>query len=56
MSKRGERLSVTMAREHVENGHGGKYAPYCYRCQFFEHVHGTAAGQDDRDKQREDES
>ena len=33
---RGERLSVTMAREHVENGHGGKYAHYCYRCEHFE--------------------
>lgn len=51
-----ERLSVKMAREHVENGHGGEYAHYCYRCQFFEHVHGSAAGQVDRDKQRKPET
>jgi hypothetical protein len=31
-----ERLSVTLAREHVNDGHGGKYEPYCYRCQYHE--------------------
>jgi hypothetical protein len=31
-----ERLSVELAREHVENGHKGKYAHYCYRCQWFD--------------------
>jgi hypothetical protein len=48
-----ERLSVRMALEHVTDGHDGKYQPYCYRCQYFEQMHGPEVGQEDRDKQRE---
>lgn len=31
-----ERLSVTLAAEHTENGHHGRYSAYCYRCQYFQ--------------------
>lgn len=40
-----ERLSVTMAREHVADGHGGKYAHYCYRCECFEAQRDAASWQ-----------
>lgn len=39
------RLSVELAADHVENGHGGKYEPYCYRCQYFDEVSMHAATQ-----------
>ena len=39
------RLSVTTAREHVEDGHGGEYEPYCYRCQYFDEVRNSAGWQ-----------
>ena len=31
-----KRLSVEMAEEHVAGKHADDYAPYCYRCQYFE--------------------
>lgn len=32
---KGERLSVTLMREHVESGHSGEFESYCYRCEYF---------------------
>jgi hypothetical protein len=40
-----ERLSIQLARDHVDGGHGGGYAHYCYRCEYFEELSASAGWQ-----------